>query len=764
MKKFLTYIFILFISVIVVTPFKVQAQVAYCTGNSTTEGNPLCYNSDGTLKSNGSCPDGYVPLADASQGCRDPNTPDTTISPAEAAKTPEQPSCFTWTNGLNPNECINGMFETIAVFVLRIMSFLLYLAGVFLNKVLEFTVVNFKQNISGLQGINLAWKAIKDLMNIAFIFILIYESIKVILSRGNAEGVRKFVVGIVMAAILINFSLFFTKVLIDASNIVTIGFYNIILGPNAAAQTGGLGGGVGLSNPIMARLGLGGIYNSEVPQLFAGGKGFGGIGVMALGGSLLILVSAFVFFAVSILFIVRYIVLIFLLLLSPIAYMGLALDFMEDYSKQWWDSLRGQLIFAPVFMIMIWAILTIMSEPGFITGNIQNIYKGGADGYNAMGLLLNFTVIIGLIIGALVISKSTATRGSKFIGQLTGRASALAGGALFGGGVARNTLGRFGNQIANSEKLKETASKGGIRGFIAKSALQTGDRAAQSTFDVRATKSFQNLSKETGFNFGKGPDRKKVNFQKELEDKAKAEEAFAKKLKPTDAAIDKLKSSEEYKSKEINEKNAKTEFESANSQLYSLKEKRNQLQKDLDAAISPESKEPIKRELDSVQREIAAQEASTNKLKTASETTKKAKAEEDERIKKIYENRVNSYADSIDKQSKLWQWTKNGLGIGAGASVGAIAGSFIGVGGSVGGRYGGFASIATVTTPADRNEIARKVRGLNKKKTAEQLAKEALAQDKEERKARGEKVDEDEEEKKEEKPEKEGDEEKPKTE
>jgi hypothetical protein len=399
---------------------------------------------------------------------------------------------------------LGAVFEGI----LQLMSWVLWLSGVFLNFVLDHTVVRMSAVINGgvdsdgktilaLTGINVAWKILRDLMNIAFIFLLVYEGIKMIIQISSIDQVRKFIFGIILASLLINFSLFFTKVLIDASNIVTIGLYNSVLKPPDASKPN-----YGLSDEIIASLGLSSIYNKTgAPVSAFGGKdGIGQVLIMGFGASAIILVASFVFFAVSILFIVRFVVLIFLLMLSPIAYMGMALPFMQGYAKDWWNALKSQLLFAPIFMLMMVLLLTLMQSKGFIVqsdfASLLNTAKGEPS-FSTMGLIVNFVVIIGLLIFSLIAAKKTATQGSKIIGDATGRATAFAGGAILGGAgrLGRGTIGRAGAAAGNNENLKERAAKGGVGGALARMSLAAANKATTSSFDVRASKQFGNISK-----------------------------------------------------------------------------------------------------------------------------------------------------------------------------------------------------------------------------------------------------------------------------
>ncbi len=404
----------------------------------------------------------------------------------------------------NWDMCIlNGLIR-VAFILMGIMALLLWLAGTLLDFVLNFTIVNMRLHIKDLTGINIAWKLIRDLMNISFIFLLVYEGIKIIIGQSDLGKVKKWISMVILASLLINFSLFFTKVLIDASNIVTIGFYNSMIDSSVAgnAQNTGVAKKSGLSVAFMSMLGASDFYSmdtfgdlSQMKQASGGGSNLLVIGLL---GSVVFLIISFVFLAVACLFVVRYITLVILLMLSPVAYMGMALPFMKKYSDDWWNSLNGQLLFAPIYMIMTSIILVLMSSDNFITktGNWSDLITNGSGaaptatvgGDASISILFNFVVVIGLLIASLVIAKSTSTQGSKFIGQATGKVTAFAGGAVMGGTAwaSRKSLGYMGNKVAGDATLQEDAiKKTGFGGAWARTKLYTARTARDASFDVR---------------------------------------------------------------------------------------------------------------------------------------------------------------------------------------------------------------------------------------------------------------------------------------
>jgi hypothetical protein len=692
------------------------------------------------------------------------------------------------------NEIINNAITVIGYLIMQFTSLFLGLGGIFLNFVLKYTVVDFAAHINGgvidgvnvvkMSGINIAWKVMRDLMNIAFIFILIYEALKLIIGLGNLAQIKKFIAMVVLASLLINFSLFFTKVIIDASNIVTIGFYNSIIA-----------GSGGLSNSITSSLGLISTYEKsaiENIQQNAGNEA-ANIFIISMGASLLFIITAFVFFAIAIMFLVRYLVLILLLMSSPIGFMGLALPFMKPYANQWWDSLKGQCLWAPVYMIMTWVILTLIRSPGFTsnnTGDQTNIAKVFVGNGSSIGLIVNFGVIIGLIIASLVISKGIAKKGSNQIGTATKWATAAAGGAIMGGAAAtmRNTVGRAGNAATSSEWLKDKASQSGATGWAARTALRTGDVAAKSSLDVRATKSFGSLAKSTGTDFGK-VDTKKTNFQASLKAKNERAEATAKMLKPGEGQEEKFKQqardvlygeTEEAKAKraavaireetqrqmifdsqEAKDKIAaeKKTFDGALAiteaakkraeERVRLAEAENNRLKEEYERIKREEERPggdsrrvnnamreyenqaaiLKIEKDALQKRVADHKKVEDDITEIERRANKARREymskEHEDLIAEAEGKMTLYQKRANQYAETFerpisQYVSNVLKIGAGAGAGFV------LGGPIGAAVGGVAMSSKTTSRSENNEIAKKIRGVTKEKKKPKNAKEAV--------------------------------------
>jgi len=443
---------------------------------------------------------------------------------------------------------------------LGLTSLLLGLSGILLNAVLNFSVINLAANINAITGIPIAWGFLRDLSNMVFIFVLIYIAIKTILGLGNNK-MKQTLVAVVIAALLINFSLFFTKVMVDASNLIALTFYEKAV-PNAGA------GNLltkGLSNSFMQPLGLTSFYDvSQGGDLFRQLQSLGKVLSISLFGSIFFVVLAAVFLVISVMFIIRYVNIIFLLILSPVAFLGSVLPGFGERIRGWWaKSLSSNLVFAPVYMILTFAVLTIINKPGFISGltatggagaaatagsagAVSTAFSGIVSDPNAadqgsFGLVMNFIVVIVLAVGTFIISQMVAAQGGSIGAKVLGAGTS---GAAWGGRKGGGWLGR---KVANSERLKnagvdeEGKAKKGIGAWAARQTLRGGNVAASSSFDVRAGALNKIGTMLGGSDLGIGKAGGKGGYDAVMAKKVEKKEKIAKSYAPSELATDRAK-------------------------------------------------------------------------------------------------------------------------------------------------------------------------------------------------------------------------------
>jgi len=430
--------------------------------------------------------------------------------------------CDTWFVG----DVVCGVAIRIIGIPMALAAFFLWLAGTFLNFVIDYTIINLKTNLN-IGGIYTAWGTIRDLINISFIFVLLYTAIGTILGIAKSDW-KKVVGSVIIAAILINFSMFFTKVLIDASNIVTVAFYNAIVDPNA---------GGGLSDIVMNKLGLASLYQIGNSNILAD-YSFDKAAVISIGGAIFIGIAAFSFFAIAIMLVLRFIIFMFLLVLSPVAVVGSVIPNLGEHSKKWWSTLINQLLFAPVYFILLFIVLSIAVTPstGITAGaEFANLFdgaqKGGLGSGGAFSTVFYYVVLIGMLFGALTIAQSISKSGAS-------TANAWAGKAVFGtaGFAGRRTIGALGRKVAQSESLKDAEEAGGWKGKIAHSMLVSGQKTQKASFDFRGSKLGGAMGGELTGGLGKAGG--KDGYAGYLKEKAKKKQEYADSTKPEDYVID----------------------------------------------------------------------------------------------------------------------------------------------------------------------------------------------------------------------------------
>lgn len=447
----------------------------------------------------------------------------------------------------SPIQCMKLLVNNIAVGLLTIGSLILGISGVLLNNVMAYTIVNMSAHV-GANGdlyniINKTWTTFRDLANMAFIFILLYVAIGTILGLGNVD-MKKMLTRVIIVALLLNFSLFFTKLIIDGSNTLTVVFYNQI---NASVS----GEGANIANAYMQKFGFTSWYNTGTAgNVIATATGGDWIKMLEVGflGMIFMGTAAFIFFAMSILFISRFVIIIFLFILSPLAFAAMALP-NDKYSGRWFSALWDQVIFAPVCIALLWIVLQLLDVIVATPDPNQNIASmvaslgNGATGAGASAgaIFMNFFIIIAFTVAALIIAKEAGAHGAgglmKFGKKLRVGAQGYFGGATAGalGYAGRRTVGWTGRNIADSEALKKAEASGGWRGALAGVVRGKSKDIAKSSFDVRATKIGGELAGTIG---GLGKAGGKDGYDKFVEEREKLALDRAKDLGPSKVKVD----------------------------------------------------------------------------------------------------------------------------------------------------------------------------------------------------------------------------------
>ncbi|RJQ32907.1 hypothetical protein C4572_00345 [Candidatus Parcubacteria bacterium] len=345
------------------------------------------------------------------------------------------------------------------------------------------------------------WTMVRDLINIGFIFVILYIAISTILQYGGAN-MKSVLPSLVVAALLVNFSMMITKVVIDASHVLSWEFYRQIDTKNEE----GLGEGetfVDTKNSIEMKAGfekknLGNVFIASFnPQRLLVGKGekfdmnakqdsaespwkqvydkavkdgenisstLWRMAVIIVAEIVLAGLTAFILLAGAIMFIVRIVFLWFIMISSPIAFLGMVMPSMKQYSSKWYSTLIGQAFFAPAFLFMFMLSTKLVNskliESLLTTTNNDSKIAAGLDMGEIGMIFLNFLIAGGIMVYSLTIARQLGGQAAnmsinwahKAKDWMQGGANRLAlkptvHGLRYGGGTAADAVlsskGRF---------------------------------------------------------------------------------------------------------------------------------------------------------------------------------------------------------------------------------------------------------------------------------------------------------------------------------
>ena len=378
-----------------------------------------------------------------------------------ATSSPELIYCFKWMEGFY----IPGCLAEGSYMILYVSSWILWIAALFFDWTIQYSLT-MRTIITGFAAIQYGWEIFRNFINLFFILILVYIAIATILQI-SGYGYKQLLGKLVIAAFLINFSMFFTEVIIDVSNIVTLTFYKQIMidaqtvsskNTNYTPGTGTAGGSTSggsvgptnqwLSFGIMNAMGLSSVWgavgagsgaatspgttataatgvSSKDPATTAPGATLAADAgatatdpwtmiMIGLGGSVFVLILSFVFFAAAFMFIGRIIVLIMLIITSPVAFAAGVLPKTKTYADKWWKHLTANALFAPAYMAMMFITLKMVwgaNSQDKIHGNLMSLFaKSNSGGIQAFFF---FFLLCSMLVMCLVVAASFGTLGAK---------------------------------------------------------------------------------------------------------------------------------------------------------------------------------------------------------------------------------------------------------------------------------------------------------------------------------------------------------------
>ncbi len=248
------------------------------------------------------------------------------------------------------------------------------------------------------------WTTIRDLANMFIVLGFVVVGIATAL-RIKEYQAQKTLVPLIIVALLVNFSLMFCGIIIDGSNIVMDHFL----------KSGGVVA-TSFGQTLQKQVAL---YGNDpmaksYTQLFGLSTGFAFVNIIM---SFILLILAF-------LFIIRYVALWVLVILSPLAFVFYVFDFTKKYFNMWWDNfLKWCLVGIPA-AFFLWLADKMVTDK-MITAPGEGAYVS-LFAYLIPGFMLMVGIMVAMQTGAAgagVIRKgvNAVTKGGKALAKKGGR-------------------------------------------------------------------------------------------------------------------------------------------------------------------------------------------------------------------------------------------------------------------------------------------------------------------------------------------------------
>ena len=266
---------------------------------------------------------------------------------------------------------------------------LLWVIGVAMTFLLNasFDVVNYLP-------VTVGWQTTRDVMNMIVVIILL---VVIFATLFRVEAYYKNVLPkLILAVILVNFSRTITSILIEVSNVFTRSLMPVQLRSS-------------FTETMLGALGVSEFWSIPPDKKFGSAEVFAGLMLNAVLFTVLFLALL----GVALLFLFRLIALMFLTVLSPIAFVFAVLPATKRYANMWWESLTKWILYGPVaaFFLLLALRIAEAERNQILKGTINN-YQQPFVQEGSMGSILVMILIICLIIASLVVAQKLGVAGA----------------------------------------------------------------------------------------------------------------------------------------------------------------------------------------------------------------------------------------------------------------------------------------------------------------------------------------------------------------
>ncbi|MEX1112314.1 MAG: hypothetical protein WEC84_02520 [Candidatus Andersenbacteria bacterium] len=305
--------------------------------------------------------------------------------------------------------------EEVLYWIARLGNYLVHKLAFFVSILLA------AQKFATHPFVELGWPFVLGIANLGFIFALLLIAALATMRLEIGGGTRRLLPRLLIAALLVNFSLVVGAAIIDATRVLMAILFQVIGGDKLE----NIGAIIIRNSQIFTRAIISG-GSADTTKIVSGA----GVWDLLLTAVFLWLLVVALFALVAGLF-MRYIMLILLLVFSPLAYLALSLPNTGNLAKKWWTTFLKYAFYGPAALFVL-LLITVMPPLGdTMVGLFGVTNKFTNRMYYEVEALISVVIVIVLLMAAASIG--------RFMG-IAGATAAVGFAAAQGKRLGRGTM------------------------------------------------------------------------------------------------------------------------------------------------------------------------------------------------------------------------------------------------------------------------------------------------------------------------------------
>lgn len=276
------------------------------------------------------------------------------------------------------------------------------------------------------------WVIVRDICNMFFILILLIIAFATILRQENYNA-KKLLPKLLIMAVLINFSKTICGLAIDFSQVIMLTFVNGLNAGDSFFGHGALVNALGLNKLLSIKTAT----VDTLKSAFVGNANPMSVFGSLLFGFILLIIACIVVGIYTMVLMFRIVMLWILIILSPLAFLAMAIPAGAKYASQWTNEFTKYLIVGPAMAFFLWLAL-LLSQASFTTNfNLNQSIGAAKTGFDSQILtemgnpqnLANFIVVVIFLLAGLMVAQQMGVAGGGAAGNAVAKIKATGIGA-----------------------------------------------------------------------------------------------------------------------------------------------------------------------------------------------------------------------------------------------------------------------------------------------------------------------------------------------